>query len=277
MNLTKEQISALGLVFDKSVVESHLETCVRLDERSELFAVVGAASVKIALEYGYEPHVVLVRDDDLFLSDIEDVRNIQPALPICILSEDEMRRIVGINILRGFVGLFRRKPLPEASELLEGARFALVVEGEILPLEIGSLIRSAAALWVDAVLLASVGTDPYDAAVVRGSTGNLCRLPVGAMDEPCNLDEVLQDAGFRVLRLASQGGPGVSDIEAIECGESDRVALVFNATDYAAGYLEAREGSTHVCVASDREGDLKESSALSIALWVLAGKMKLIS
>lgn len=67
-------------------------------------------------------------------------------------------------------------PLPDTPSLL------LILDGVSTPGNLGTMLRTAAAAGVDAVLLGPGSVDAYNPKVVRGSMGALLRLPVHSLD-----------------------------------------------------------------------------------------------
>lgn len=70
---------------------------------------------------------------------------------------------------------FQRLPIPASST------FALILDGVTNPGNLGTILRTAAAAGVDAVLLGPNCVDPYNPKVVRGGMGAHLRLPLHAL------------------------------------------------------------------------------------------------
>ena len=80
-------------------------------------------------------------------------------------------------------------------------RFVLVVDQLNDPGNLGTILRSAEAAGVDAVVLTPGSVDPFNPKVVRASAGALFHVPVLTT----TVDDV-RDAGFRVLGTSSRHG-----------------------------------------------------------------------
>jgi tRNA G18 (ribose-2'-O)-methylase SpoU len=115
-----------------------------------------------------------------------------------------------------------------SADVLAGARRVIVLERVSNPTNLGVIIRSAAGLGIDAVLLDPTCADPLYRRVARVAMGEgyafpwawVPRLPEGGID-------VVRDAGFRLLALTPD--PQATPIDAVQLGPDDRAALVFGA------------------------------------------------
>lgn len=69
----------------------------------------------------------------------------------------------------------------------------------------GTVIRTADAAGADAVVLAGLSVDPYNAKTVRATVGSLFHLPVLQVEDTAALVPALRSAGLRVLATAADG------------------------------------------------------------------------
>ena len=91
--------------------------------------------------------------------------------------------------------------IPERSETLEGANFVLVADALNDPGNLGTMLRSAEAAGVDAVVLTPGSVDPFNPKVVRASVGALFHLALLS----ASLEEV-REAGLRLVGTSSHRG-----------------------------------------------------------------------
>lgn len=106
--------------------------------------------------------------------------------------------------------------MPARSVDLSAASFVLVADRLADPGNLGTILRSAEAAGVDAVVLTPGSVDPYNPKVVRASAGALFRVPV--VEGP--IDEVA-GAGLRMIGTSSHQG-----VRHDEADWSGRIALV---------------------------------------------------
>jgi len=91
--------------------------------------------------------------------------------------------------------------MPEPGRVLDAASFVVVADELNDPGNLGTILRSAEAAGVDAVVLTPGSVDPYNPKVVRASAGALFHVPVVA----AGLDEV-RAAGLRLVGTSSHLG-----------------------------------------------------------------------
>lgn len=106
--------------------------------------------------------------------------------------------------------------MPDRAAALGGAAFVVVADELADPGNLGTILRSAEAAGVDAVVLTPGSVDPYNPKAVRASAGALFHVPVVVAD----LDDV-RVAGFRLLGTSSHLGTRHTEVD-----WSGRVALV---------------------------------------------------
>jgi tRNA G18 (ribose-2'-O)-methylase SpoU len=108
-----------------------------------------------------------------------------PELPIYVVPHEVMLRTVGFPFHRGVVGCGRRVALPPLREVVpptdQPCLIALCPETQD-PTNLGTILRTALALGVDAVLLGPTCADPFSRRVIRVSMGAALRLPLARID-----------------------------------------------------------------------------------------------
>jgi len=127
------------------------------------------------------------------------------AAPFYVAVADVMAEVVGFHLNRGVLATADRVQFPPAADLLAVARSVAVLEGVGDHENLGAVFRNAAALGVDAVLLAPGCADPLYRRSVRVSMGTVLGVPFTALpwlDEGISL---LRDNGFRIVALTPAG------------------------------------------------------------------------
>lgn len=69
----------------------------------------------------------------------------------------------------------------------------------------GTIIRTADAFGIDAVVLAGQSVDPYNPKTVRATVGSLWHVPLSLADDPAEVVARLQGEGFTVLAADGAG------------------------------------------------------------------------
>lgn len=91
-----------------------------------------------------------------------------PKQGLFIAEFDVLTQRTGFKLTRGMLCAMRRPKLPSVESVCKNARRIAVLENVMNPTNIGAIIRSAAALNMDAVLLTSGCSDPlYRRAISR--------------------------------------------------------------------------------------------------------------
>lgn len=140
-----------------------------------------------------------------------------------VADADTMAHVVGFHLNRGVLASADRAPAPDLDGLLATASRVAVLEGVNDHENLGSLFRNAAALGVDAVLLAPGCADPLYRRSVRVSMGHVLRVPftAGSWSE---LTAALRAHGFVLGALTPAG-----DVPPAALADADRVALLLGA------------------------------------------------
>jgi tRNA G18 (ribose-2'-O)-methylase SpoU len=229
-----------------------------------LFIAEGDVVVARALRAGYRLRAALVdatRAEPLPAEVPEDAR-VYAAAPLVL------RRITGLGVHRGMLASFDRRPVPPAAEVLAAARRVVVLERVSNPTNLGVIVRSAAGLGIDAVLLDPTCTDPLYRRVARVAMGEGYAFPWAWLTRlPGGLGPV-REAGFRLLALTPD--PVAVPIDRVQVGEGERVALLFGAEGpgLSAATLAAADERVGIPMRGGVDS-LNVGVAAGIACWVL--------
>lgn len=132
--------------------------------------------IERALEAGYEAISVLA--EEKYLSGFGgEVLEKCGDVPIYIAPVKQISTMVGYNLTRGMLCAMRRKPYPSLEEICADARRIVVLEEVVNPTNVGAIVRSAAALGMDAVVLTSGCADPLYRRAARVSMGTIFQIP----------------------------------------------------------------------------------------------------
>ncbi len=128
-------------------------------------------------------------------------------VPVYTAPLEVLTQLTGFHLTLGVLCAMRRRPLRAAAELLAGARRVAVLEDVMNPTNLGAIIRSAAALHMDAVLLTPNCCDPLYRRAVRVSMGTVFQIPWTVIGEtPGDWPEkgmaFLRKQGFRTAAMA---------------------------------------------------------------------------
>ncbi|HMS14642.1 MAG TPA: RNA methyltransferase [Microthrixaceae bacterium] len=141
-------------------------------------------------------------------------------------SPDVITAVVGFDLHRGIVAVARRARPLVVDDVIARARHVVVTEGVNDAENLGSLIRSAAALGAHALLTDPTTCDPLSRRCIRVSTGWALRLPTAAAPWPGAIT-TLRDQGFRVVALTPR--PDAVPITELDAAVGQRTAVLVGA------------------------------------------------
>ncbi|WP_319560243.1 RNA methyltransferase [Marispirochaeta sp.] len=121
-------------------------------------------------------------------------------LPVQVLPQAEIARIAGYPFHRGVLGAFRRPEYCSAEDLLgPDPGVVLVLDGITDPVNLGGILRSAAAFNAGAVILGSGCGDPYSRRGIRASMAACFALPIGTGEDPECCLQIVRERGYRII------------------------------------------------------------------------------
>lgn len=189
---------------------------------------------------------------------------------LVVVREDRqtLEAIAGYRFHRGVLGLARQ---PEEVSDVQGLLSELGAESTVVvcprlsdPSNVGAVIRNAAALGADAVLLGSEGASPFDRKAVRASSGALFGLQVRVADSGQIL-RCLKAAHFRLIGTTGEAEAG--SLDATEPVDG-RVALVIGSEADGLGsfWMKACDRLVRIPMAGGVDS-LNAAAASAIFLW----------
>ena len=183
----------------------------RLEPERGLFIAESPKVIDRALAAGREPISLLVEEPWIEgMSQPFDVvdKRWGTDIPVYVASPEQLRQLTGYRLHRGALSAMRRWPLPRVEETCRDARRVAVMENIVDHTNVGALMRSAAALDVDAVLVTPSCGDPLYRRAARVSMGTVFQIPwtrIGGDDKhfwPRRGLEALRSLGFTTVAMA---------------------------------------------------------------------------
>jgi tRNA G18 (ribose-2'-O)-methylase SpoU len=238
-----------------------------------VFIAEGDVVAERAIRAGYEPLAVLVdasRSDPL-------PPGLDAGVPVYAAAPAVLQRITGLGVHRGLLACFERRPPRPAAEVLDAARRVVVLERVSNPTNLGVILRSAAGLGMEAVLLDPTCSDPLYRRTARVAMGEGYGFPWAWIPRlPAGLD-VLRAHGFRLVALTPDDGAVPLDELALDRGgdggvdrRDERLALLFGAEGpgLSPGTLAAADVRAGIPMRGGVDS-LNVGVAAGIAFWVL--------
>ena len=223
------------------LTESQLRN--RLEPSKGLFIAESPKVIDRALAAGREPISLLVEESWIDgMSGMFDVieKRWGDGIPVYVASPEQLKRLTGYRLHRGALAAMKRWSLPSVEEVCRGARRVAVMENIVDHTNVGALMRSAAALDVDAVLVTPSCGDPLYRRAARVSMGTVFQVPwtrIGGDDKhywPFTGMRELHDLGFTTVAMALEDD-SISLAELVrrlnnaetENDHIDKLALIF--------------------------------------------------
>ena len=164
-----------------------------------MFIAESPKVIERALDAGYEPVSCLMEKRHIegegkqILARIKDV-------PIFCAEFDVLTQLTGFKLTRGMLCAMKRKPLLEVKEICKNKSRIVILDKVMNPTNVGAIIRSAAALGMDAVILTAGCSDPLYRRAVRVSMGTVFQIDWTFLNND-SLDEI-KDLGFKTVAMA---------------------------------------------------------------------------
>lgn len=173
----------------------------RAEPEKGMFIAESPLVIGRALDAGYTPVS--------FLMEPKDVETRGKALlercgsiPVYVAELDVLTQLTGFHLTRGMLCAMYRKPLPAVEQLCANAKRIAVLEDVMNPTNIGAIIRSAAALHMDVLVLTSACSDPLYRRAIRVSMGNVFQIPWTYFPKGADWTNQLHQLGFKTVAMA---------------------------------------------------------------------------
>ena len=162
-----------------------------------MFVAEGDLVVERAIELQYEA-IALLCDEP---TGIELATRVSDAVQVFIAPEVLRGEVTGLGVPLRATGLFRRPALRAVHDVLASAQRVVLAEDIDNPTNLGAIVRSAAALGWDAIILAPGSADPLARRALRVSMGSGLSLPFARLTPADNLAELLTKNHFTSFAL----------------------------------------------------------------------------
>ena len=205
------------------------------EPKTGVFIAETANVVLRALEAGYRVESMLVEDKRVELEAGPVFRKIAELygedelaeIPVYVAPHEVVNRLTGYNLVRGLWAVMRRKELPSLEDFLKGKNRIAVLYDVVNPTNVGAIIRSAAALGMDGVLLTDHSVNPLTRRSSRVSMGTVFQIPWTVVPTPVKdsegLPEILKKYGFQSAAMALKDDSVTPDHEALK--KCERLAV----------------------------------------------------
>lgn len=184
----------------------------RLEPEKGIFIAESPKVIKLALDCGYQPLSLLTERKHINGQAAEIIWRLGADasgndIPVYTADDGILEALTGYALYRGVLCAMRRPILKTAEEVCRGALRIAVLENIADATNVGAIIRSAAALNMDAVLVTPSCCDPLCRRAVRVSMGTVFQIPwtyIGAdrAEWESSGAELLRGLGFKTAAMA---------------------------------------------------------------------------
>lgn len=184
----------------------------RLEPEKGIFIAESPKVIKLALDCGYQPLSLLTERKHINGQAAEIISRLEEDtsgndIPVYTADDGILEALTGYALYRGVLCAMRRPILKTAEEVCRGALRIAVLENIADATNVGAIIRSAAALNMDAVLVTPSCCDPLCRRAVRVSMGTVFQIPwtyIGANRSEWERSgaELLRGLGFKTAAMA---------------------------------------------------------------------------
>lgn len=167
-----------------------------------------AESLKVltrAIAAGYVPLTALV--EKAKATEVLAILSNYPDINVFTAEFEVLTLITGYHMTGGVLCIMKRRPLQTLEEICQGKTRIALLEDVVNPTNVGAIMRNAAALNIDAVLLSPGCADPLYKRAIRVSMGTVFQipwtiLPGKAEDWQEEIMPRLKERGFATVAMA---------------------------------------------------------------------------
>ena len=254
----------------------------KLEPDKGIFIAESPTVIEVALKSGCEP-LSLLTEERLINGAVKSIIDMCTSyraergerFPIYTAKREILADIVGFELTRGALCAMRRPSERTAREVIRNARRVAVLESVTDATNVGALIRSAAALNIDAVLITPSCCDPLCRRAVRVSMGTVFQVPwtkIGEVkaDWPAKMQDI-KDLGFKTLAMALRNDTIDIDDERLHKEEKLAIILGTEGTGLTPKTIDDCDYTVKIPMAHGVDS-LNVGSAGAIAFWELGKK-----
>lgn len=266
VEITSLDSSELSIYNEQSEVRLY-----RINEPNPgIFIAESPKVIERALSAGYEPISLLIDHNQIKGEAallLEKLKSFSADIPVYTSDDNILTSITGFHLTRGVLCAMKRRLLPSVDEVCENAKRIAVLENVTNPTNAGAIVRSAAALGVDAVLFSHGCTDPLYRRAIRVSMGNIFLMPWTFLPEAGSM-ELLKSHGYKTVAMALRDDSHSIDDDEITSHE--KLAIYLGAE--GDGLLQETINACDYCVKIPMSHDvdsLNVAAASAVAFWAL--------
>jgi len=232
-----------------------------VEQERGIYIAEGEKVIHRAVAAGHTPRSLLLAPR--WLDNLSDVLESTDA-PAYVLTEKAIEQVTGFHVHRGALAAMQRPQEREPREVLAKARRVLVAEDLVDHTNIGAIMRNAAALGFDAVLLSPRCADPLYRRSIKVAMGAVFSLPWARLDDWYGAPALLRELGFTTYAMTlADDAVSLEDVEPAE-----RAAVIVGSEGPGLTEHWQREADHRVIIPMSAGIDsLNVAASTAIACW----------
>jgi tRNA G18 (ribose-2'-O)-methylase SpoU len=244
-----------------------------LEAERGLFIAEGEKVIRRAVEAGHRPRSFLLAPR--WLAGLADVLDRWPEVPVYLVSEELAEQVTGFHVHRGALASLHREQRHQVADLVKAHRL-VVVEDVVDHTNVGAIIRNAAGLGWDGVLLTPRAADPLYRRAIKVSMGAVFSLPWARLDSWHDAPDLLRSAGFLTVALTPAADAVELAVLAATVGPDQRIAILVGTEGdgLSARWQQAAEVRARIGMHAGIDS-LNVAAAVAIACYCLAAPSSL--
>lgn len=248
----------------------------KLEEEKGIFIAESPKVIKLALAAGYKPLSLLMERKHITGDGAEIIAALADDIPVYTASRDILTSLTGYKLTRGVLAAMKRPKLPSVEAICAKAKRIAILEEIADTTNVGAIVRSAAALGIDAVLVTPTCCDPLARRAIRVSMGTIFQVPwtrIGERPEdwPKRGMEILHKMGFKTIAMALKPNSVTMDDPRLK--QEEKLAIILGGEGYGICQETLAATDYTVIIPMYHEVDsLNVAAASAVAFWELCGK-----
>lgn len=243
-----------------------------------LFIAESPIVIERALAAGYVPESLLMEDTQAGEPVGKKMMELCGDIPVYTASLEVLKQMTGFSMTRGMLCAMYRNDLLSVEEICQNASRIAVLEDVVNPTNVGAIMRSAAALNMDAVLLTPDCSDPLYRRAIRVSMGTVFQIPWTFFDKKKinwkeNGIDLLHRLGFQTAAMAlSEDSINIDDERLLA---EEKLAVILGTEGDGLAMHTIASCDYTVCIPMSHGVDsLNVAAASAVAFWQLGNNKR---
>lgn len=243
-----------------------------------LFIAESPIVIERALAAGYVPESLLMEDTQAGEPVGKKMMELCGDIPVYTAPLEVLKQMTGFSMTRGMFCAMYRNDLLSVEEICQNASRIAVLEDVVNPTNVGAIMRSAAALNMDAVLLTPDCSDPLYRRAIRVSMGTVFQIPWTFFDKKKinwkeNGIDLLHRLGFQTAAMAlSEDSINIDDERLLA---EEKLAVILGTEGDGLAMHTIASCDYTVCIPMSHGVDsLNVAAASAVAFWQLGNNKR---